>query len=298
MHPDRFDVVEHIASVHGFRLQAYRARPVKTPELPGYLPQFRWREALAGHLNGPIYAVRPRAILRAGYIKTAAEVREFLGLRPGQLLVLILFDEDELLERFYDPAVAKELAVAGYDVIVSASYSVWWPRPRMHQLYNMSRSLALCIALQQLGAPAVPRVDWVFYRDVERWCKWINENPCVETVAVDAQTSRGSGDSWEQLLTGLEQFDKGTGKRLRYLINGPTRETRWAEIYNVLSPDRVTLTDAELHLSDPPTTQEQLEFARPSDGKIDWGLCYPARVRAREIRIAAAREQAGLDLAA
>ena len=298
LHPDCPNAAERIASVHGFQLKAYRARPLKIPELPGYIPQFRWREALAGHLHGPVYAVRPQAILRKGRIRTAAEVRAYLKLGSKQLLVLLLFDEDELLEHFYDPRVASQLAKAGYDLVVSASYSIWWPRPRMHQLYNMSRSLALCIALQKLDVPAVPRIDWVFAHDVSRWVAWIEENPCVGLVAIDAQTSKGSSSSsWRQLLAGLEEFDRRTGGRLRYLINGPATEGRWAEIYNILSPDRVTLPDARLHEAEPPTEQERFLFSVPRGKGIDWGRCYPARVERRQAEIVTAQERALADVA-
>jgi hypothetical protein len=295
LHPDRPDAAEHIASLHGFNLKAYRARPLKIPELPGYLPQFRWSEALAGHLHGPVYAVRPKAILNGERIRTAAEVREHLGLGSKQLLVLLLFDDDELLERFYDPRVAAQLAEAGYDLVVSASYSIWWPRPRLHQLYNLTRSLALCIALQTLGAPAVPRIDWVFAHDVRRWAAWINENPCVELVAIDAQTSKqAGGSSWRQLLVGIEEFDRQTNGRLRYLINGPASEGRWAEIYGVLAPERVTFTDARLHEAKPPSEQERLQFGQPGRKRIDWGRCYPARVERRQAEISAAQRRAHL----
>lgn len=298
LHPDRPDAAEHIASLYGFRFKAYRARSIKVPELPGYVPQFRWREALVGHLHGPVYAVRPQAILCRGRIRTAEEVRAYLKLGPKQLLVLLLFDEDELLEHFYDPYVAAELAKAGYDLVVSASYSVWWPRPRMHQLYNMTRSLALCIALQKLNAPAVPRIDWTFSHDVSRWVAWVEENRCVELVAIDAQTSKGgSSTAWRQLLVGLEEFDRGTGGRLRYLINGPATEGRWAEVFGILSPERVTLTDARLHEAMPPTKQEQFLFSGPSGERIDWGRCYPARVERREAEVAAAKERALADAA-
>jgi len=271
---------------------------MKIPELPGYVPQFRWSEALAGHLHSPVYAVRPQAILTRGRIRTAAEVRARLKLGPKQLLVLLLFDEDELLEHFYDPRVAAQLAKAGYDLVVSASYSVWWPRPRMHQLYNMTRSLALCIALQKLDAPAVPRIDWTFSHDVSRWVAWIEENPCVGLVAIDAQTSKGgSSTAWKQLLVGLEEFDRRTGGRLRYLINGPATAGRWAEVYGVLSPDRVTLTDARLHEAKPPTEQEQFLFSVSGGKRIDWGRCYPVRVERREAEVAAAQERALADAA-
>src|SRR6476620_43648 len=212
LHPDRPDVDEYLAKMHGLDLRAYKAREVKVPELPSYVAQIRWDTALVGQLKGPIYGLRPKAVVRKDGIRSAEEVRKFFKLDADQQLILILFDEDDLLERLYEPTVAKELAEAGYDLIVSASYSIWAPRPRLHTLYNLTRSIALCVTLQQLGAPAVPRIDFVIDHDVKRAVRWLDNNPSIHLVGIDAQTSteRGNG-SWNDLLGHLEQFDLGTG---------------------------------------------------------------------------------------
>jgi hypothetical protein len=299
LHPDRPDVEEYLARMHGFDLRFYKARDVKVPELPGYVPQIRWRRSLAGHLKGPVYSLRPKAILDKGRIRTADEVRAYFELNATQQLVLILFDDDPLLEHFYDPIVAKQLAEAGYDLIVSASYSIWWPRPRMHQLYNLTRSIALCVTLQELGAPAIPRLDFVVDHDIERASKWINDNPSIALVGIDAQTSTEFGNrSWNQLLANLEQFDLRTGQRLNYLINGPGVEGRWSELFAALSPDRTSLTDASLHMGDKPTQQELLEFPGQDGAKVDWGLCLNSRVDRRESQIARLKDQWELGQAA
>jgi hypothetical protein len=290
LHPSRLDKLDHITALRGLRLSAYKARKVKVPELPGYIPQCRWKQDLVERLDGPIYALRPKAILRQGSIKTAEEVRRYFGLESTQQLVVILFDHDPLLERFFDQGTMSELAKAGYDLIISASFSIWSPRPRMHQLYNMVRSLALCVALQKHGAPAVPRVDWAIDYDIEKWASWLNENPSVGLVAIDAQTSKQSR-SWDKLVADLNLLDRLTSGRIHYLINGPTVEPRWAEIYAATSPQRVTFTDASLHHGEPPSTQEKFDFTR-ADGVVDRGLVFLQRERDRRATINELRSSA------
>jgi len=290
LHPARLDALDHIRALRGFHLKAFRAKPVKVPELPGYIPQCRWKQDLVGRLKGPIYGLRPKAILRKGGIKSAEEVRNHFGLQPTQQLVLILFDHDPYLERLFDMRAMRELAAAGYDLVISASYSVWSPRPRMHQLYNLVRSLALCVALQEHDVPAVPRVDWTIDRDILKWSAWLDENRSVKLVAIDAQTSK-HGPSWRQLVAGLNLLDHQTGGRLHYLINGPTIEPRWAEIYAATSPERVTFTDATLHHGTPPSAQERLDFTRP-DGVVDRGLVFLQRERERQVEIERLQQRA------
>lgn len=290
LHPALLDRLDYIEPLAGFRLSAFKAEPVEIPELPGYIPQCRWKNDVRGRLDGPIYALRPKAVLRKDGIKSADEVRRHFGLRSNQLLALLLFDHDQLLERFFDSQAIAELAAAKYDLAISASFSVWSPRPRMHQLYNLVRSLALCVALQQRGVHAVPRVDWMIDRDITKWVDWLEENPSVRLIALDAQTSK-QGSSWDQLVAGLNLLDHQTGGRLHYLVNGPTVEPRWAEIYAATSPTRVTFTDASLHHGEPPTDQERLDFTR-SDGVVDRGLVFLKRERERRSAINALRGRA------
>jgi hypothetical protein len=290
LHPARLDLLDHVNAFKGLRLRAFKARPVKVPELPGYIPQCRWKQDLVGRLAGPVYALRPKAIFRKAGIKSAEEVRSHFRLQTTQQLVLLLFDHDPLLERLYEPGAMAELASAGYDLVISASYSIWSPRPRIHQLYNLVRSLALCVALQEHDVPAVPRVDWTIDRDVINWASWLDENPSVKLVALDAQTSKDER-SWQQLVAGLNLLDRETGGRLHYIINGPTTEPRWADIYTATAPTRVTFTDATLHHGEPPSEQERLDFTRP-DGIVDRGLVFLDRERVRKAEIELARRRA------
>jgi hypothetical protein len=197
------------------------------------------------------------------------------------MLAVLLFDEDDIIERLYeDPRQVTALANAGYDLIVSASFSIWNPRPRLHNLRNLWRSIDLCIALQQQGAPAIPRLDWQLGHDVERWSEWIYMHPNIETIAVDAMTCETNG--WDEVLEGLDLLDQQTCGRLHYLINGPSVETRWAELFSVISAERLTLTEAG-PIAAAPTKQEKLEFG--SRYAAAFGPRYSARILRRRAAI-------------
>lgn len=200
LHPLHPEAKSHIEKLHGYRLSQFRAQVRPVPILPAYLPQIPFRTALKGYLNQDWYGLRAKGVFRRGGIKSADEIRMRLGLSEVQKIAVLLFDKDPLLERIYnDPRLVKELALAGYDLITAASFSIWEPRPRLHQLHNLIRSLELFVALQQEGANAVPRLDWVIPHDVRRSVDWLIENPSIEMISIDAMTSRSSG--WPQIAS-------------------------------------------------------------------------------------------------
>lgn len=281
LHPSHPEAVAHMEALHFFRLENFPATPCQVPSLPLYLPQIRFRRALHGHLDEGVYALRAEAIVGQRHVKTAAKVRTALGLRSDQKLVVLLFDRDDVIERLYRfPRKIVELAQAGFDLIVSASYSLWEPRPRLHNLRNLMRSLELCVVLQQEGAPAIPRVDWQIESDVHRWAKWLALNPSVQMVAIDAMTCATNG--WNDVLDGMNMLDEMTMGRLHFVVNGPSVGQRWTELFEILPQGRLTLTEAG-PIASPPTAQEQLEFAGPYAEIL--GPRFGARVRRKRAAI-------------
>ncbi|MEX0650961.1 MAG: hypothetical protein WD186_02925, partial [Actinomycetota bacterium] len=92
-----------------------------------YLPQVRRRSALQGYLREPIYAVRAKEVVgQRAHVLSAPELRATIGLAPQQLLILLLFDSDPVLERLWDDALdlLPEIAGAEYDAVVAPSYSI------------------------------------------------------------------------------------------------------------------------------------------------------------------------------
>lgn len=288
MHPLHPEALQHLKALDFFRLENFRTVGFSTPELPSYLPQIRFRTALKGHLKEDVYGIRAKEIVGKRKIKKANEVRDALGLESDQLLVVLLFDEDGVIERLSeDFRRVKALAEAGFDLIVSASFSVWRPRPRFHNLRNLFRSVDLCIALQKLGGNAIPRLDWELEFDVYRWGKWLKRNPNIEMIAVDAMTCATNG--WDEVVEGLDLLDQLSGRRLRYLVNGPSIETRWAELFAIVPADRLCLTEAG-PISAAPSPEEQLQFG--SDYRKAFGPRFSARVLRKHAAVAEAAARA------
>jgi hypothetical protein len=261
LHPGDPATAKYLRSVGGPEFDTISAASVVLPALPKYLPQLRTRHALAGSLDESIYAVRGDvAIGRRAKVLRADELRAVVGLSATQKLVLVLFCKDDVLERLWEESavVLTGIAEAGYHLVVAPSYSTWTPRPRTEHLYNLKRSLIIYSALQRLGVPAVPRVAWVTRHDVQRFALWLEANPCVELVAVDSATYRSERD-WRRLLDGLELLERLTLGRLRYLINGPTKPARHADVFGILAADRVCWTSATL--APPPEPDRQLTLS-------------------------------------
>lgn len=280
MHPRHPEALKHMEALDFFRLESFKTLDLPIPALPPYLPQIRFKRALKGHLIEGIYGIRAKGVVGKRHVRSAAEVRKELGLSATQLLVVLLFDEDEIIERLYeDPDRVKALAAAGYDLVVSASFSVWNPRPRLHTLRNLWRSIDLCIALQKMGVPTIPRLDWQIEHDVERWIEWIEMNPTIRMIGLDAMTCATNG--WDEILEGLALLDESTGKRLRFLINGPSVESRWAELFSIVEAERLTLTEAG-PIAAPPTQQEKLEFG------VTYAKAFGPRYKSRVLKQRAA----------
>jgi hypothetical protein len=202
---------------------------------------------LRGYLNEGIYAVRAQVVIGARpSVLAAPTLRETIGLRPDQKLVLLLFDTDEVLERLWREGsrLFPQIAAAGYDLVVCPSYSAWLPRPRPDHLYSAKRSLVAFAVLQRLGVPALPRVVWVIEHDVRRAATWVQGNPVVEAIALDLQTYAKNPREFAEQLEGLKLFDRLTGRHLRYLINGPTAERPVADVFAVVPDRRVCITNA------------------------------------------------------
>jgi hypothetical protein len=241
LHPSFSITHEYLAAVDGPEFDRVVARPLAVPELPLYVAQVRMRRALRGELHQPVYAITAGQVVgRRSRPLSAAAVRRCVGLAENQRLILLLFGKDAFLEHLWNNAKTflPELASAGFDLIAAPSYSAWEPRPRPEHMYAMKRSLLVFEQLQKLGANAIPRLTWTVPHDARRMAEWIERNPCVTHVSLDLTTYRGQAGFDEQREL-LSTFDRLTGSRLAYLVNGPSTLDRILDLYATVSVDRV-----------------------------------------------------------
>jgi hypothetical protein len=273
-HPLKPGTMAELRDLGGPEFDDIVARPAVRLELPLYTAQIRYRTSLRGHLEEPVYFIRATEVVKSKRVTTAAEIRQALLLKQDQRLIVLLFDDDELLESMWTRGanLVRELADAGYDAVVSPSFSTYTPRPRTDFLINTKRSLLYFAALQVAGAYAIPRVAWIISHDARRMASWTCENPSVETVALDLSTYRPQAD-WRKQLEGLEIFDSMTERRISYLINGPTTQERCAQLYEIAGVDRVRITNA--------TTQAQIPARSLRSTGDQTGPTFKARLAVR-----------------
>jgi hypothetical protein len=244
-----------MAEIGGPGFDDIAAAAVPARNLPAYLPRIRYRRGLRGQLTEPIYSISIEDALTRRGIRSVDEIRDFVGLDEHQGLVLLMFGRDRVLERVWSErdTLPGEIAQAGYLDVVAPSYSTWSPRPRTEFLYMAKRSLVMFALLQNAGARAIPRLAWEIPHDVKRWARWLQSNPSVEQVALDLATYRKKSDFSAQ-LKGLALLDELTERRLSYVINGVSTYPRIMQLYDAVSPRRVSLTNARA-------------IARPAEGQ-------------------------------
>jgi Domain of unknown function (DUF4417) len=285
-HPLKPGTMEELKDVNGPEFDDIVARPAPRLELPLYTAQIRYRTSLRGHLDEPVYFIRATGVIKSKQVTSAGEIRRDLGLKQDQRLIVLLFDDDELLESMWTrgATLVRELVDTGYDAVVSPSFSTYTPRPRTDFLINAKRSLLYFEALQIAGAYAIPRIAWTVSHDARRMANWTRENPSIETVALDLSTYRPPAD-WRNQLEGLDIFDSMTGKRISYLVNGPTTQERCEQLYEIAGADRVRITTA--------TTQAQIPARSLRSTGDQTGPTFKARLAAQRRIVNAAAQKFG-----
>lgn len=284
-HPDKVGSLEELAALGGPGYKDVVPLPVPRLLASPYTPQPRAERAYRGYLPEDLYIIRARDVLRKDGILSAAEMRELLDLDANVRLVLILFDEDELLERIWEQGMklVKQFGRAGYEAIVAPSFSTYTPRPHTEFMINSKRSMLYFRLLQAAGAHAIPRIAWIVSGNAEDLGNWAREHPAVETFALDLSTYRSSKD-WRNQLEGLQIFDAISGRRATYLINGPTVGPRYEQLFEIVEPKRLAITNATSQLDVPQRTMR-------STGN-QAGVRFPAKVRGAREKIERAATQA------
>lgn len=250
------------------------ALPVDVPRLPSFLPPVKPIKALAGRLREPIYAVSAETVIgKRRELLKAEQIREVLQLSENQKIALLLFGDDQFIERLWNEARAlfPMLVNCGFDLLVGPSYSTYLDRPRPEFLYAVKRSLLMFQAFQNLGLPAILRIAWMIEYDALRIAQWVNGHPAVTTVALDWTGSRSCAE-WLRQIKGLQSFDMATGRRLNYVINGPSTLSRIQAILEIVDSHRLALT-GEILAKPPQRVMASTSNGRPKKADIFFSQC-------------------------
>lgn len=273
-HPRKPDTLSELRELGGPGFDDIVALATPIISLPAYTPQPRHRRSLRGFLTEGVYILRAADVVRKKRVINADEIRQSLGLRVDQRLVLLLFDRDELLEEMWERGLdlVQQLSEAGYEAIIAPSFSTYTPRPHTEFMINAKRSMIYFRLLQEAGAFAIPRAAWIVSGNARQFARWAQDNPAVEMFALDLATYRGASD-WRGQLEGLEIFDSLTERRIIYLINGVTTLQRCGQLLDVVGADRVRITNA--------TTQARIPRRRLRSIGDQAGVTFESRLAVR-----------------
>jgi hypothetical protein len=264
-------------------------RRVELPAgLPALVPQVRGPAGkLDRELSWPAYAIGLRRIfspktatLYPSFLERSA--REALGLRHGQLAVLVGYGDDPLIEafwtrrRFVVPAIARQ----DWDLVLAPNFSMYGNQPRAEHLLNFRRNLLIASELAAAGIPAVANVYWFRPEDLERYAVAWEASP-PPAIAVNLQTCRTDADWHDLALPGLAFLAAALPPSVRVIVTGPSRAGRIRQLRALLG--------GRLHL----VTQNPIQYAEhgavmTSRGRVN------RRARLEDLFAANVRHYAGL----
>src|ERR1700680_2432368 len=167
-------------------------RPVRHPAVPewaDHLPVLVQADAdpldvpwVALH-GGRVFGTAGRWVTR----KHRRPVREVYRLGPDTKVPLQLYVEDLVLEGFWIARrrIIADLAVMGFDLVLTPNFSVWRAASRWDQIVQQRRSIAVYHELVEAGVRAVPDIGFSFFRpDGRLWADWINSQPELQAVSI------------------------------------------------------------------------------------------------------------------
>lgn len=225
-----------LSSIRGIDLDDLVALPMPDFKIPKYIPSLA---------DGSTKLIQGNSIKLAGVSlqkiyslyssNSSRSVRKFLGVPDETDLILFNYAEDKIIEdiwadraRFFDWIYKSK-----FKVVTGINYSIWFNQPHAERLINLKRNLITFIEMQKIGIPAIPHLYWNGYKDLDRIAKWLNENPNVKIVAVNAQTLK-TKTLWDPFATDLKYLISKIDPSIHFIISGPSTLRRLATLAGIL----------------------------------------------------------------
>ncbi|MFN2506255.1 MAG: DUF4417 domain-containing protein [Acidimicrobiales bacterium] len=242
--------------------------------LPRYVPQVDGHDVASFDegLGWPAYGVGLRRVYSPDSLRiyprfAGVDAHQALGLRTGQLAVLVGYADDPLVEAFWTDRrnLIPALAAQRWDLVLAPNYSLFGNQPRAEHLLNFRRNLLIAAEMSAAGIPAVPNLYWFRKEDLDRYLEWCEATRPL-AVATNLQTLRTEGD-WEFGLPGLTYLAHNLPPSVAVIVTGASRRDRIGTL--------VELFGTRLHL----VSQNAQQYARhgaqmTASGRVD----TPARV--------------------
>jgi hypothetical protein len=207
--------------------------------LPRFIPQVDGHDVArfdAG-LAWPAYAVGLRRVFSPASHRivprfTDTTAHEALGLRRGQLALMVGYGEDPLVEAFWTRRrhLIRQIAEQRWDLVLACNYSMYGNQPRAEHLLNFRRNLLLAQELCDAGVPAVPNLYWFRQEDLDRYGTWLADTQPA-AVAVNLQTFRRDASWNDMALPGLAYLSMLLPPGTRFVACGTSRHSRIRQLH-------------------------------------------------------------------
>ena len=221
-----------LAEVRWVDINDVHAKNIPIPKLSSYIPTVTCSSAkLFTNYQPRIVSVKLGDVVSPEKLIVADSLEKHFGIPPDTQVILQCYGKDRLLENLWPHRyeVFAKLAKLNFAAVTGVNYSVWRSQPHAERLINIKRAHLTYEDWQNFNMPAIPHIYWCGHIGIDSWLQWLEDNPCVQVVAIDMQTMRRA-DDWAFALADLKYFISMLKRPIHFLITGLQSYTRIAQI--------------------------------------------------------------------
>jgi hypothetical protein len=236
----------HFKDIGGAEIKIEQNRLVRLPEhipiLPDHFkrqPNYGLVPVVAVH-GGNMFSSNGERIspnyLNKGY--TGA-----LNVDERTKAILQFYVKDRTLEGFWDnrKEIYKDLRKMRFEAVIAPNFSVYEDTPRIDHIYNMKRSSIVYNELLEAGINAVPDIAGYDYKDIDRWCRAINESD-VKLIAFSFQTvdiALKASNLWKSYILGFRYLCENISHHVEIILVGIVSPVKIMEIYKATKGQKI-----------------------------------------------------------
>lgn len=202
------------------------------------------------------------------------DVKLRFGLPVDSRVVLIGTAKDSAIEKLWKISdshnIWKRISRVGFEWVTSLTYSVWDEMPRVDQIRNQDRNFQTHDRFSNLGTPCIPFLFPFEKSDYVAAQEWFRKRPDINKVAIEAQSHK-SPRRIARLIKDMKAIEQAAGKRLQFVVVGPSTATRICTMLRHFSATIVTwkpfheartgsICDVDLCYSKSLLTREELVY--------------------------------------
>lgn len=236
--PTRPESIPFINSIGGPEVYL---RKNKIIELPAHIPILPDRlKSVPDYNNMPVIAVHGGNMLSRNGEKINKSYLEkgyaaALNIDSRTKALVEFYVKDRTLEGFWDKrkSIYTDLIKMNFIGVIAPNFSVYEDAPRMDHIYNIKRTTQVYNEMIDVGINAIPDISWYNHRDLDRWCKEINESR-VKIISFSFQVvdvKLKAASIWKSYLLGFRYLCQNIDPGIKIIIAGIASPRRIKEIY-------------------------------------------------------------------